>query len=680
MTTFNTGNPIGSTDARDRSDNSENLDLAVNSLSPTFVDRLGVTRDTLEGIYQKSAYYRVGTFDAGYTLTNNRQTLAYGNIEYSWSGAFPKVVAAGSTPATTGGAWVDRTDETLRKDINNKEGLLTLDLINSSGLNLKTNEIIKTTGYATKNVGAASWLFTGNTGTPSQTPIQRGALQLTNADGYIFELVHDGIVTFEQIGSQGTMVQGSKPDHDSWDAFYLAFKISKAATESIEESQKIKFVATACTYYISKPMLLTNHTTYESNHVLGAFVYYGNQTLSASEISNVVQPGAPGNLDTYTGVTAHVMFWHVGGNYTRYARLVGFDFATAYSQIAKYGVFMPHANYCEIERCRFVNVQYGRYTRDTYFCTFKHLTYSAGRAAQGVYGEYILPRIFNGSNDNIGSGTSNTYENIGYNNFYASINSKNHLYSTFTNCYTEGALSQHAIRSEGDKLTFNSYGIENMGSGALSGDDGRILTASGGSELTINGIQAVYNVTIMKPEAIAVTGKHPITNKPTKVILNNPDMSGVLNDCTPFYSDDTALLSVTYPTLNGVITNWWIGLGKKSTYINPNGCLVLNSEYDSALVTFKNRSTFTYMFSDGTNMRIKYGTVPTSAKDGILIGGIETTTSENLASATDVINTTAKYAGKQVYNLTTFKPLWAGGSSATATWCDANGTVVITPT
>jgi hypothetical protein len=121
MTTYNTGNPIGSTDARDRLDNSENLDLAVNSLSQTFVDRLGVTRDTLEGIYQKSAYYRAGTFDAGYTLTNNRQTLTYGNIEYSWAGTFPKVVSAGSTPATSGGigagAWVDRTDNRLRSDI-----------------------------------------------------------------------------------------------------------------------------------------------------------------------------------------------------------------------------------------------------------------------------------------------------------------------------------------------------------------------------------------------------------------------------------------------------------------------------------------------------------------------------------------------------------------------------------
>lgn len=121
MTTYNTGNPIGSTDARDRLDNSENLDLAVNSLSQTFVDRLGRTRDTLEGVYQKSAYYRAGTFDDGYTLTNNRQTLAYGNVEYSWSGVFPKIVPAGSTPTTSGGvgagAWVDRTNVTLRSQL-----------------------------------------------------------------------------------------------------------------------------------------------------------------------------------------------------------------------------------------------------------------------------------------------------------------------------------------------------------------------------------------------------------------------------------------------------------------------------------------------------------------------------------------------------------------------------------
>jgi hypothetical protein len=49
-----------------------------------------------------------------------RQTLEYNGHEYSWAGTFPKVVPAGSTPATSGGigagAWVDRTDVTLRGD------------------------------------------------------------------------------------------------------------------------------------------------------------------------------------------------------------------------------------------------------------------------------------------------------------------------------------------------------------------------------------------------------------------------------------------------------------------------------------------------------------------------------------------------------------------------------------
>ena len=131
--TFNTGNPIGSTDARDRSDNSENLDLAVNSLSKTFVDRLGRTRDTLEGIYQKSAHYRAGTFAGGYTLTNMRQTLEYNGHEYSWSGTFPKVVTAGATPATTGGVgvggWIDRSDVTLRSELE-AGGLTVTDIAN----------------------------------------------------------------------------------------------------------------------------------------------------------------------------------------------------------------------------------------------------------------------------------------------------------------------------------------------------------------------------------------------------------------------------------------------------------------------------------------------------------------------------------------------------------------------
>ena len=119
--TFNTGNPIGSTDARDLSDNAENFDKALGTLESTWVDRFGVTRDSFEGRLEKGSFYRVGTFSAGYTLTNMRQALEYDGHEYSWAGNFPKVVAAGATPASSGGigagAWVDRTDVTLRSEL-----------------------------------------------------------------------------------------------------------------------------------------------------------------------------------------------------------------------------------------------------------------------------------------------------------------------------------------------------------------------------------------------------------------------------------------------------------------------------------------------------------------------------------------------------------------------------------
>lgn len=47
MTTYNTGNPVGSTDARDLYDNAQNFDTAINSTANTFTDRLGVVRPTL---------------------------------------------------------------------------------------------------------------------------------------------------------------------------------------------------------------------------------------------------------------------------------------------------------------------------------------------------------------------------------------------------------------------------------------------------------------------------------------------------------------------------------------------------------------------------------------------------------------------------------------------------------
>jgi len=50
MSFYNTGNPVPSIDPRDLDDNAKHIDEIASSTSPTFVDRLGVTRRTFAGI------------------------------------------------------------------------------------------------------------------------------------------------------------------------------------------------------------------------------------------------------------------------------------------------------------------------------------------------------------------------------------------------------------------------------------------------------------------------------------------------------------------------------------------------------------------------------------------------------------------------------------------------------
>src|SRR5690625_726534 len=81
MTTYNTGNPIGSKDPRDLYDNAENLDEAVNTRSAeSWDDRFGVARKTWWGMEQdfqdfliNSGYQNIGDYGAGLEITARNQ-------------------------------------------------------------------------------------------------------------------------------------------------------------------------------------------------------------------------------------------------------------------------------------------------------------------------------------------------------------------------------------------------------------------------------------------------------------------------------------------------------------------------------------------------------------------------------------------------------------------------------
>lgn len=132
MATIPTQDSVPSESPRDLKFNAGKIDEFVTSLVSTYTDRFGVQHYTIEGLrwlaQQAIAQYGwipFGTFQAGATLTTPNQILkdTTDGEYYRWDGVFPKTVATGSTPASTGGtgvgAWLSVGDSTLRSWVNN---------------------------------------------------------------------------------------------------------------------------------------------------------------------------------------------------------------------------------------------------------------------------------------------------------------------------------------------------------------------------------------------------------------------------------------------------------------------------------------------------------------------------------------------------------------------------------
>ena len=140
MTTYNTGNPIGSTDPRDFYDNVQNYDFALNRLTEAiWLDRFGVGRRTWYGlevmVADAAGSFGIITlsgvsFTTGATVNLNEALLnTANNTYYKWTGTFPdggKIVPHSSTPESTGGIgpgkWLSVGDTVLRNDIAADDG------------------------------------------------------------------------------------------------------------------------------------------------------------------------------------------------------------------------------------------------------------------------------------------------------------------------------------------------------------------------------------------------------------------------------------------------------------------------------------------------------------------------------------------------------------------------------
>jgi hypothetical protein len=77
MIIYNTGNPLGSTDARDANDNAIRFDQFSAGADLAYPDRLGVSRQSLAGIRAASSYQHLGAYGAGLVFTSYNQTFSY---------------------------------------------------------------------------------------------------------------------------------------------------------------------------------------------------------------------------------------------------------------------------------------------------------------------------------------------------------------------------------------------------------------------------------------------------------------------------------------------------------------------------------------------------------------------------------------------------------------------------
>ncbi len=130
MTTYNTGNPVPSTDVRDLYDNAENLDYLVNGPAVEYDDRLGVPRKSWAGFEADFLAFLAAsgfetpvlTYTDGVPLQVDRPTQLIERA--SAPGTLYSIKLPSAFPVVLSGTWatdepllVIRTDESLRTDL-----------------------------------------------------------------------------------------------------------------------------------------------------------------------------------------------------------------------------------------------------------------------------------------------------------------------------------------------------------------------------------------------------------------------------------------------------------------------------------------------------------------------------------------------------------------------------------
>ena len=192
---YKTGNPVPSSALEDMADNAQTFDALVTKTEGTTTDRLGRTHRVFQQILMDMGFQPLsGSFQTGATITARNQALydEVSHVFYAWGGALPKVVIAGSTPATAGGIgaglWVDRTDLTVRSDITSGD-FLTAEMSkysNDKTVQQEHDSRVKAVVYASEHTFNANGITDDTANfTALESSVTHKIVDLLGADYYV---------------------------------------------------------------------------------------------------------------------------------------------------------------------------------------------------------------------------------------------------------------------------------------------------------------------------------------------------------------------------------------------------------------------------------------------------------------------------------------------------------------
>lgn len=198
MNFYNTGNPVPSNDPRDLDDNAKNLDLALNSVEPSFVDRNGVLRKTINGygdafsaFLSLQGWSTLGVYSAGISIISHSQVVEYQGQPYALKASVPASI---SSPYITTGNWTTESanfklvgDNSLRQELGAPDGA---SLVNGAVVSVKDAAALRSLP-GTKNTKAVVEI--GGNGallnslyyldTDDITTVDDGGLVIASAEG-----------------------------------------------------------------------------------------------------------------------------------------------------------------------------------------------------------------------------------------------------------------------------------------------------------------------------------------------------------------------------------------------------------------------------------------------------------------------------------------------------------------